>query len=189
MPRFRIFTTTHGALRRGESSIGGTADATLYGTFTGSPNSAGWIFELAYLPFSHGGPSFWPWLNFRVGLQYTHWNKFDGATTNINGIGQKREQQQYDLCLHLDHVLRSHLAAHFVVTRRIAAAGSSPSPKSAIGTLSSSSGGHNPDRGRLSRRTARRGEVWVDGERVQELTVHPGFSRSSTSSAHVRHGA
>jgi hypothetical protein len=58
-------------------SIGGTADATLYGTFTGSPNSAGWITEIAYLPFSYGGPSFWPWLNMRIGLQYTLWNKFE----------------------------------------------------------------------------------------------------------------
>jgi hypothetical protein len=59
------------SLTAGRVSVGGTADAALYGTFTGSPNSAGWIFELAYLPFSHGGPSFWPWLNFRIGLQYT----------------------------------------------------------------------------------------------------------------------
>jgi hypothetical protein len=76
------------SLTAGRTSVGGTADAALYGTFTGSPNSAGWIFALAYLPFSHGGPSFWPWLNFRVGLQYTHWTKFDGATTNINGNGR-----------------------------------------------------------------------------------------------------
>ena len=76
------------SLTAGRVSVGGTADATLYGTFTGSPNSAGYIFELAYLPFSHGGPSFWPWLNFRIGLQYTHWNKFDGATTNIDGMGR-----------------------------------------------------------------------------------------------------
>ena len=74
------------SLTAGRVSVGGTADAALYGTFTGSPNSAGWIFELAYLPFSHGGPSFWPWLNFRIGLQYTHWNKFDGATTNFDGM-------------------------------------------------------------------------------------------------------
>ena len=67
---------------------GGTADAAPYGTFTGSPNSAGWIFELAYLPFSHGGPLFWPWLNFRIGLQYTPWTKFDRATTNIDGMGR-----------------------------------------------------------------------------------------------------
>jgi len=76
------------SLTAGRVSVGGTPDPALYGTFTGSPNSAGWIFELAYLPFSHGGPSFWPWLNFRIGLQYTHWNKFDGATTNFNGIGR-----------------------------------------------------------------------------------------------------
>ena len=56
------------SLTAGRVSVGGTADATLYGTFSGSPNSAGWIFELAYLPFSHGGPAFWPWLNFRIGL-------------------------------------------------------------------------------------------------------------------------
>jgi hypothetical protein len=76
------------SLTAGRVSVGGTADAALYGTFTGSPNSAGWIFDLAYLPFSHGGPSFWPWLNFRIGLQYTHWTKFDGATTNIDGMGR-----------------------------------------------------------------------------------------------------
>jgi hypothetical protein len=72
----------------GRMSIGGTADAAVYGTFTGSPNSAGWITEIAYLPFSYGGPSFWPWLNMRIGLQYTLWNKFDGATTNFNGAGR-----------------------------------------------------------------------------------------------------
>ena len=72
----------------GRMSIGGTADATLYGTFTGSPNSAGWITEIAYLPFSNDGPGFWPWLNMRIGLQYTLWTKFDGATTNYNGASR-----------------------------------------------------------------------------------------------------
>ena len=76
------------SLTAGRVSVGGTADAALYGTFTGGPNSAGWIFELAYLPFSRGGPAFWPWLNFRIGLQYTHWTKFDGGTTNIDGMGR-----------------------------------------------------------------------------------------------------
>src|SRR6476660_862422 len=61
----------------GRMSIGGTADAALYGTFTGSPNSAGWITEIAYLPFSYGGPAFWPWLTMRIGLQSTMCNKFD----------------------------------------------------------------------------------------------------------------
>jgi hypothetical protein len=35
-----------------------------------------------------GGPAFWPWLNMRIGLQYTLWTKFNGATTNINGAGR-----------------------------------------------------------------------------------------------------
>ena len=81
------------SLTTGRVSVGGTADAALYGTFTGSPNSAGWIFELAYLPFSHGGPAFWPWLNFRIGLQYTHWTKFDGAHHEYRRYGKKRERQ------------------------------------------------------------------------------------------------
>ena len=72
----------------GRFSIGGTADAALYGTFTGSPNSAGPITEIAYLPFSYGGPSFWPCLNMRIGLQYVLYNKFNGATTNVNGAGR-----------------------------------------------------------------------------------------------------
>jgi hypothetical protein len=76
------------SLTAGRLSVGGTTDAALYGTSTGSPNSAGWIFELAYLPFSNGGPSFWPWLNFRIGLQYTRWTKFDGSTTNVDGMGR-----------------------------------------------------------------------------------------------------
>jgi hypothetical protein len=72
----------------GRISVGGTADQALYGTPTGSPNSGGWITELAYLPFMHGGPSFWPWLNFRIGLQYMRWGKFDGSTSNIDGTGR-----------------------------------------------------------------------------------------------------
>jgi hypothetical protein len=51
-------------------SFGGTSDAALYRP-TGSPNNSGWTAEIAYLPFMHGGPSFWPWLNARIGLQYT----------------------------------------------------------------------------------------------------------------------
>lgn len=71
------------------SVLQGTTDAALYGTFSGSPNSANWLGEIAYLPFMHGGPAFWPWLNARIGLQYTLWDKFDGATSNIDGLGRK----------------------------------------------------------------------------------------------------
>jgi hypothetical protein len=51
----------------------------------GSPNSNGWIFDLAWLPWSKGGPSFYPWLNARIGVSYTLYDQFDGASTNYNG--------------------------------------------------------------------------------------------------------
>ncbi len=58
----------------------GSADAMLLpNNLMGSPNSNGWIFDVAYLPFSKGGPSFWPWLNTRIGLSYTLYNTFDGG--------------------------------------------------------------------------------------------------------------
>ena len=72
------------SLSAGRFMIAGTTDAALYGTANGSPNSSGWILGAAYLPFMHGGPSFWPWLNARIGLQYTLYNKFDGA---MHGAG------------------------------------------------------------------------------------------------------
>ena len=57
--------------------INGSGDPLLYaagtqysGSASGSPNSQGWIAELNYIPFNYGGPSFWPWLNVKFGLQY-----------------------------------------------------------------------------------------------------------------------
>lgn len=54
-----------------------------------SPNSAGWIFDVSYLPFMRGGPKIWPWYNTRIGASYTMYNRFDGGTTNIDGYGRK----------------------------------------------------------------------------------------------------
>ena len=73
----------------GRAAVGGTADATLYSTPSGSPDSRAWIGEIAYLPFMHGGPSFWPWLNARIGVQYTRWDKFDGSVSNIDSAGRQ----------------------------------------------------------------------------------------------------
>jgi hypothetical protein len=71
-------------------NISGTTDPTLYAGLpsnNGSPNSDGWIFEANYIPFSNGGPSWWPWLNARLGLQYTLYNHFNGGTKNFDGAG------------------------------------------------------------------------------------------------------
>jgi hypothetical protein len=69
--------------------IGGSRDALLYGpdSANNSPNSSGYIGELDYMPFNHGGPAFWPWLNVKFGLQYTYYTQFNGGTSNYDGAG------------------------------------------------------------------------------------------------------
>jgi hypothetical protein len=68
----------------------GSPDSIVYtNNFTASPNSAGWIVDVSYLPFMRGGPKFWPWLNTRVGVSYTMYSRFDGSTNNIDGLGRK----------------------------------------------------------------------------------------------------
>jgi len=68
----------------------GTADMNLYGSAigssaNGSPDSRYYKFDLAYLPFMNGGPDIWPWFNARIGIQYTHYDKFDGTWNNVDG--------------------------------------------------------------------------------------------------------
>jgi len=45
-----------------------------------TPNSNGWMAEIAYIPFSASKSFGWPWFNARIGLQYIYYNKFDGST-------------------------------------------------------------------------------------------------------------
>jgi len=65
----------------------GSADSGLYsagpapGVITsssGSPNTAGWIVQLNYLP----------WLNTKLSLQYTRYVEFNGGTLNYDGFGR-----------------------------------------------------------------------------------------------------
>jgi hypothetical protein len=60
----------------------GSPDVGLYGTTASgfSPDTNGWIGEIAYIPFISSLAPGWPWFNARVGLQYTLYNKFDGTT-------------------------------------------------------------------------------------------------------------
>ncbi len=69
--------------------IWGTADAGLFGTDpdTGNaltPNSNGWMAEIAYIPFGVSKSMGWPWFNARIGLQYIYYNKFNGTTTGAH---------------------------------------------------------------------------------------------------------
>ncbi len=66
--------------------VWGTSDPLLYaGLASGmSPNSSGFIAELAYIPFGVSQAPGWPWFNARIGLQYTAYEKFDGVTAGAS---------------------------------------------------------------------------------------------------------
>jgi hypothetical protein len=67
--------------------IWGSPDANLYGSDTnptGSPDSNGFVAEIAYIPFISSFSPIWPWANVRLGLQYTYYNKFNGTTIDAH---------------------------------------------------------------------------------------------------------
>ncbi len=70
----------------------GSSDATLWGGALGSinarPNTDGYSVDLAYVPFPYGGPDLWPWLNARIGVLYTHYDKYAGSSSNWDGNGR-----------------------------------------------------------------------------------------------------
>jgi hypothetical protein len=77
-------------LTGGYFNIWGSSDQILYsGNSTFSPNSDGFIAEIAYQLFGkHNAPEVWPWFNARIGLQYITYNKFNGASMNFDGNGR-----------------------------------------------------------------------------------------------------
>jgi hypothetical protein len=59
-------------------NLNGTRDLTYFGTSTGRPDSNWGNFEIDYVP----------WLNVKLGLQYTAYFKFNGASSNYDGSGR-----------------------------------------------------------------------------------------------------
>jgi hypothetical protein len=70
-------------------NVYGTADNMLYGgaSATSMPDGKGLTFDLAYMPFSNGGPKIYPWVNAKFGVTYTHYLKLYGGTSNFDGLG------------------------------------------------------------------------------------------------------
>ncbi len=64
----------------------GTSDPILYGGLASglSPDSSGWMGEIAYVPFGASKAPGWPWANARIGLQYIWYEKFDGTTVGAH---------------------------------------------------------------------------------------------------------
>jgi hypothetical protein len=84
----RIVATYYYHRRYGGSlahfATSGSTDVLLYpasavvGSANGSPNTNGWMAEFNYMP----------WLNTKVSLQYTAYDKFNGSSSNYDGAGR-----------------------------------------------------------------------------------------------------
>jgi hypothetical protein len=78
--------------------IRGGNDATLYGpgqfsgSASGSPDTRGFTMQFECVPL--GKLQSWgrPWVNLRVGLQYTAYLRFNGGTSNYDGFGRSASQ-------------------------------------------------------------------------------------------------
>jgi hypothetical protein len=72
----------------GAFSITGDSDPLLFAdSRTFSPNSSGFIFQADVTPFGGDDAPLGKRLNLRVGLQYVVFTKFNGASTNFDGLG------------------------------------------------------------------------------------------------------
>lgn len=64
------------------------AAAPLSGSSAGSPDTRGATLQLEYVPFGKIDSSLRPWVNVRIGLQYTVYARFNGETANYDGFGR-----------------------------------------------------------------------------------------------------
>jgi hypothetical protein len=88
-----FYRGTYGATAAWQNTTG-TADAGLYapgtlsGSVNGKPNSNAYIVEADYIPFGKAGSWATPWVNLKLGLQYTIYTEFNGGTKNYDGYGR-----------------------------------------------------------------------------------------------------
>jgi hypothetical protein len=72
----------------GKADPGLYAPAPLTGSANGKPNSNEFIFEADYVPFGKVDSFAAPWLNLKLGVQYTLYTQFNGGTSNYDGFGR-----------------------------------------------------------------------------------------------------
>jgi hypothetical protein len=58
------------------------------GSASGSPANRGYVLQLEWVPFGKFGSLASPWVNLRMGLQYTGYWRFNGGNTNYDGFGR-----------------------------------------------------------------------------------------------------
>ncbi|MDB6085850.1 MAG: putative cytochrome c1 signal peptide protein, partial [Gammaproteobacteria bacterium] len=72
----------------GSTDLGLYTPSPLSGSLSGSPDSRGYVVQLEYIPFGKLDSLAAPWLNLRVGLQYTAYQRFNGGGNNYDGFGR-----------------------------------------------------------------------------------------------------
>jgi hypothetical protein len=60
----------------------------LSGSANGKPNSNAFIFEADWVPFGKSDSWAAPWVNLKLGVQYTLYTQFNGGTSNYDGFGR-----------------------------------------------------------------------------------------------------
>ncbi len=72
----------------------GNTDSILYapapdsGSNNGSPDTRGYLLQFEYVPFGKRNSFSRPWVNARIGLQYTMYQLFNGGSANYDGFGR-----------------------------------------------------------------------------------------------------
>jgi len=64
------------------------APAPQSGSANGKPDSNAFIFEADYVPFGKADSWARPWVNLKLGVQYTIYTQFNGGTKNYDGFGR-----------------------------------------------------------------------------------------------------
>jgi hypothetical protein len=72
----------------GTENRGLYAPAALTGSATGKPNSNEFILEADWVPFGKDDSLGNPWVNLKLGAQYTIYTQFNGGATNYDGFGR-----------------------------------------------------------------------------------------------------
>jgi len=75
------FFDYHGDTDRARYGMGGMGMASAMGNARGSPDTRGWMIEANWLPLENRQ-------NVKLGLRYTAYSKFNGASSNYNGAGR-----------------------------------------------------------------------------------------------------
>ncbi len=82
-------------LTAGLFGTSGTPDPLLYaaeditGSRVGAPGTKGYVLQADWTPFGKEDSWAAPWANLRLGIQYTGYTKFNGASTDYDGAGRK----------------------------------------------------------------------------------------------------